>query len=76
MDNPIKENRIVSDKTFAVRLLSFLKSVQVADACSEDEKESMINYAKKLLKYQCETATDEEEINYLKRVGAYEKFKT
>lgn len=34
----------------------------------------MINYATKLLKYQCNTATDSSEIDYLKRVGVYEKY--
>ena len=43
MDNPIKENRIVKDHTFALRLLSFALDTQCGDACSEDEKESMIS---------------------------------
>lgn len=38
MENPIKENRIVKDKTFALRLLGFALDVDCADACSEDEK--------------------------------------
>lgn len=74
MENPIKENRIVCDKTFAIRLLSFAEDVIVNDPCSEDEKESFINYATKLLEYQCITATDNDEIQYLKNVHAYEKF--
>jgi hypothetical protein len=39
MENPIKENRIVKDKTFALRLLSFAMDTQCNDACAEDEKE-------------------------------------
>jgi hypothetical protein len=74
MDNPIKENRIVKDITFATRLLGFAEDVSVADACSEDEKESMISYATQLLKHQVKTAIDEAEINYLKRVGVWDRF--
>ena len=73
MKNPIINNRIVKDKTFALRLLSFALSIQCADACSEDEKESMISYSTSLLKYQMDTATDEDEIDYLKRCKAHEK---
>jgi hypothetical protein len=74
MDNPIKENRIVKDITFATRLLGFAEDVSVADACSEDEKESMISYATQLLKHQVKTAVDEAEVDYLKRVGVWDKF--
>lgn len=70
IENPIKDNRIVNDKTFALRLLSFALSVNCNDACSEDEKESMISYSTSLLKYQLETATDINEINYLKNCKA------
>ena len=66
MENPIKENRIVKDKTFALRLLGFALDTNCADACSEDEKESMISYATSLLKYQIKTATDKEEIDQIK----------
>ena len=34
-------------------------------ACGEDEKESMISYASKLLEYQIQTATGEHELTYL-----------
>lgn len=33
----------------------------------------MIHYAKTLLQYQCRTATDRDEIDYLKRVKVYEE---
>ncbi len=75
MENPIINNRIVKDKTFALRFLSFATSVEVADACSFEERESMISYASELLEYQIETATDKEEIDYLERCGAKEKLK-
>lgn len=70
MENPIKDNRIVNDKTFALRLLSFALETNCADACSEDEKESMISYSTRLLQYQIETATDKDELDYLKRCNA------
>lgn len=75
MDNPIKDNRIVKDKTFALRLLSFALETNCADACSEDEKESMISYSTSLLKYQIETATEIHETTYLERCNAKEKLK-
>lgn len=75
MENPIKDNRIVKDKTFALRLLSFALDTQCNDACSEDEKESMISYSTSLLKYQIETATDEYELDYLERCNAGERLK-
>lgn len=69
MDNPIKDNRIVNDTTFAVRLKLFVDSVTVCDCASEEEKEYLQRVASKLIKYQVETSTDEEEVNYLKRLG-------
>jgi hypothetical protein len=73
MENPIKENRLVCDYTFAKRLLALASSLTCNDPSSEDEKESFISYANTLLKHQCLTATDGFEIEYLKRVGVYEK---
>lgn len=75
MDNPIKENRIVKDYTFALRLLNFALTTRCSDPCSEDEKESMISYSTTLLKYQIETVTDQYEIDYLERCNAKEKLK-
>ena len=69
MNNPIKNNRIVSSKTFAIRFKSFVENVKVNDPCSEEEKEYLLNVSNQLLKYQIQTATDEEEINYLKRLN-------
>ena len=69
MDNPIKDNRIVNDTTFAIRLKSFIDKVDVCDCASEEEKEYLQRVAAKLIKYQVETSTDEEEVSYLKRLG-------
>lgn len=68
-DNPIKDNRIVSDMTFATRLKFFLDGVEVCDCPGEEEKEYLQSVADELLKYQVKTATDEDEINYLKNNG-------
>ena len=69
IENPIKDNRIVSSKTFAIRFKSFIEDVRVNDPCSEEEKEYLLNVSNQLLKYQIQTATEEEEINYLKRLN-------
>jgi hypothetical protein len=73
MNNPIKDNRLVKDYTFALRLLNFAIDTDCADACSEDEKESMISYSTSLLKYQIETATEQFEKDYLQRCNADER---
>jgi hypothetical protein len=73
VENPIKDNRLVKDKTFALRLLSFALETTCSDACSEDEKESMISYSTSLLKYQIETATEKHELDYLERCKAKER---
>mgnify|MGYP003662251450 CR=1 FL=1 len=65
MENPIKDNRLVGGIHFAIRLLSFAEDMESGCACGEDEKESMISYASKLLEYQIQTATDKYEIGYL-----------
>lgn len=67
-DNPIKDNRIINSKTFAIRFKSFIEEVRVNDPCSEEEKEYLLNIANQLLNYQIQTVTDKEEINYLKRL--------
>ena len=69
MNNPIKDNRIVSNETFAIRFKNFISDVNVNDACSFEEKEYLLNVANQLLQYQIQTATDKEEINYLKRLN-------
>jgi hypothetical protein len=67
--SPIKDNRIVSNETFAIRFKNFISDVNVNDACSFEEKEYLLNVANQLLKYQIETATNESEINYLKNLN-------
>lgn len=69
MENPIKDNRIVNDTTFAIRLKMFVEDVQVCDCAGEEEKDYILMVANGLIKYQVETATDEGEVNYLKRLG-------
>lgn len=69
MKSPIIDNRIVNDTTFALRLKNFIQNVTVCDYPGEEEKDYLLMIAGKLLKYQVETATDEEEVNYLKRLG-------
>jgi len=71
--NPIKDNRIVSSYTFAVRFKQFLdwipKEFYMSGPHILEEYECMQHIADQLLKYQIQTATDESEINYLKRLN-------
>lgn len=68
--NPIKSNRIVSDKTFAVRLRSFAQGVSSCDAAVEEEKEYMQYVAERLLSWQTKTVRkDSDEYRYLQRLG-------
>lgn len=73
MNNPIQNNRIVNDETFAIRLKSFIKEVKVCDPMSEEEQEYLLAVAGMLLDYQVETATDNDEIDYLKRIGIWKE---
>lgn len=69
-ENPIKSNRIVGDKTFAVRLRSFVAGVNVCDAASDEEKEYLLGMGEQLLKWQTKTVRkDTEEYKYLERLG-------
>lgn len=61
MENPIINNRIVSDYTFAIRFYTFIERTEVNNMMSEEEKEYLLMVAKKLLKYQIETAPEEEQ---------------
>jgi hypothetical protein len=67
--SPIKDNRIVSNETFAIRFRNFIKDVQVNDPASDEEKEYLLNVANQLLKYQIQTVTKDTEIDYLKRLN-------
>ena len=71
--NPIKNNRLVNDKTFAIRFKNFIETVTLNDACSFEEKEYLLSVANQLLKYQIQTATDESEIDYLKRLNLWQQ---
>lgn len=73
MQNPIKNNRIVFDQTFAIRLKHFMDGVTCCDCAGEEEKEYFQMVANRLVKYQVETATDESEINYLKNIGLWKQ---
>ena len=68
MKNPIIDNRIVSNQTFAIRFRDFIKITNVNDAISEEEKEYLLRVAEDLLHYQIETATDESELRYLENI--------
>jgi len=65
--NPIKDNRIVSDKTFATRLIRFLEQVEVQDMMSEEEQKYLLSVANKLRNYQYLTRTEEEDV-YFKNI--------
>ena len=71
-ENPIKDNRLVSGYTFAVRFKQFLKWIPKDWWMSQphyfEEFEYMMHVANALLKYQIQTATDKNEIAYLKRL--------
>lgn len=69
MENPIKDARIVSDMTFAVRLRSFINKVDVCDLPGEEEKEYLLNVANNLIDWQRLTVMDKSEKDYLKRLN-------
>ena len=66
--NIIKENRIVSDRTFATRFLGFLKDIQVNDPMSAEELEYLRRVANSLLVHQKNTCTEKQELDYLNTV--------
>ena len=74
--NPIKDNRIVSDYTFATRFLNFLKDFYPDaggwDQISQEEYEYLCLVAKELLDYQFQTCNYEEEHQYLKNISSIE----
>lgn len=63
--NPIIDNRIISDKTFALRLVSFINNTIANDCASIEEKIYLLNMAKNLLKYQIVTAKEQSELSYI-----------
>lgn len=66
--NPIIDNRIVSDITFATRFKNFLKGVTVNDGMSEEELDYLKSVANRLLAWQKNTIKDENESAYFKRL--------
>ena len=65
MENPIINNRIVNDKTFAIRLRNFVEKYNAEEGLDEYEKEYLLKVANKLIDYQVETVTSKEETEYL-----------
>lgn len=65
MENPIKDNRIVSNITFARRFKSFVSNIQVNDAMSMEELDYMQRVAEQLLQHQIETCPKEEQAYHL-----------
>lgn len=63
----IKDNRIVSDRTFANRLKNFLNEIRVSDPMSEEELDYLRRVADRLLMYQIDTVTEQREKDYLIR---------
>lgn len=71
--NPIVDNRIVEDTTFAVRFNQFLEWIPKDWWMSQphyyEEFEYMSIVAERLLKYQITTIENEDEIKYFKNLG-------
>ena len=74
MKNPIIDDRLVAGQTFAVRFHNFLKDVTVSDTGSDEELEFMKRVADSLLRWQCITAFEQSEVDYLVGVGVYDKY--
>lgn len=66
-ENPIIDNRIVNDYTFALRLKNFISKVEVNDLPSEEEKEYLLHIVDKLIRYQKFTVMTKSEKEYLKQ---------
>lgn len=67
--NPILDERIVSDITFATRFSEFLKGCRPINQIDEEELEYLKMVAGKLLTYQMATLKDNEEKDYFKNLG-------
>lgn len=66
----IIEKRLISDMTFAIRLKSFVKDINVGDSKEGDKDKSyLVQMADQLIALQIKTATDQHEIDYLKRLN-------
>ena len=69
LKNPIIDNRIISDITFATRFSNFLEDIQTTDCAGEEELEYLRSVASKLLVYQMATVEDKDEKDYFKNLG-------
>lgn len=71
--NPIRNNRIVNDITFAVRLNQFLKWIPKNWWMSQphyyEEYEYIKYVAEELLRHQIKTVENEHELNYFKNLN-------
>lgn len=56
---------IITDQTFALRLLDFVSNVQVCDLISEEEKNYLLLMGKNILKQQVKTASGLAEEQYI-----------
>lgn len=68
MKNIIKDNRIISDITFARRFKSFLEDVSPNCPAGEEELNYLKSVADKLLKYQIHTCP-KDEVKYHENCG-------
>lgn len=68
-NEPIIDGRLVSDITFAFRFKHLLEGLRATDPSEEEELDYFLRIADKLLRYQISTATEQNEIDYLKRLG-------
>lgn len=70
--NPIKDNRLISSETFAIRFKQFLEWIPEKWITSQihyiEEYNYMLQVANQLVNYQIQTVSDEKEIDYLKRL--------
>ena len=74
MKNPIIDNRIVSDTTFAIRLLSHLRECTANCCMGQEEIDYLTIVARGLQQYQIETVytpTEEEIKNNLPEAHEY-----
>lgn len=67
--NPILDNRVVSDITFATRFAEFLKGCRPLNQIDEEELEYLKSVAGKLLTYQVATLEDNNEKDYFRNLG-------
>ena len=71
--NPIKGNRIVSDKTFARRLIGHLEATRSDCTAGQEEVDYLLRVAKSLLSYQLETCPEDEK-SYHQNCGNHQTF--